>query len=188
MHWKMFVEGTSDKRFLSSLLSHLNVSGVDMVPLGGGISRLAEVAPLMREYRAAGQRTSVVLDANSDFEKRCAKYEDLKVRHHLPVDRFFLLPNHQDAGCLETLLERIAVPDHRVVYECFDAYECCLRRHGEDYCLPNLKARVYAYCEALSIETNPRRRDYGDSCYWDLNAAALEPLKAFLIDLGLSGA
>ena len=34
MHWKMFIEGTSDKRFLSSLLSHLNVSGVDMIPPG----------------------------------------------------------------------------------------------------------------------------------------------------------
>ena len=105
MRWKMFVEGTSDKRLLCSVLSHLNVSDVDMVPLGGGIATLAGAAPLMQEMRAAGQRISVVLDADSNFERRRAEYEDVKARCHLPVDRLFLLPNHQDAGCLETLLE-----------------------------------------------------------------------------------
>ena len=183
MRWKMFVEGTSDEIFLGSLLNHLNVSEVDIVPLGGGVSSLEGAAPLMQEVRASGQLISVVLDADTDFKVRRAEYEDVRDRCDLPIDRLFLLPNHEDAGCLETLLEQIAVSEHRVVYDCFQQYEDCLRRHSSSYVVPNPKARIYAYCEALDIETNASRRDYEDPSHWDLDAGALGPLKRFLRDL-----
>ena len=187
MEWKIFVEGPCDKKFLSSLLYHLNLSEVEIVPLGGGVSSLKRVAPLMREIRASGQLISVVLDADTDFGVRRAEYEDVRVRCDLPVDRLFLLPNHQDAGCLETLLEQISVSEHRVVYDCFRQYEDCLRRRSSSYVLPNQKARIYAYCEALDIETNASRRDHGDSSHWNLDAGALRPLKKFLRDLCAGG-
>ena len=48
-----------------------------------------------------------------------------------------------------------------------------------------MKARIYAYCEALGVETNAKKRDYRDSAYWNLDTPALEPLRAFL--RGLQG-
>ena len=79
-------------------------------------------------------------------------------------------------------LEEMAVSDHRVVYDCLKKYEDCLLSNGK-YQLPNPKGRIYAYCEALNIETHPSKRNYGDSEYWDLNTPALEPLEQFLRDL-----
>ena len=107
----------------------------------------------------------------------------------LPIknDDCFLIPNDSEPGDLETLLERIAVSGHRVVYECFQQYEDCLQSKSESYHLPNSKARIFAYCEALDIETNANRRDYGDSSYWNLSAPVLNPLKDFLLRLKTNG-
>ena len=48
---------------------------------------------------------------------------------------------------------------------------------------PVAKGRIYAYCEALGIETHAARRDYSDPSCWDLGTPALEPLKQFLVGL-----
>ena len=93
------------------------------------------------------------------------------------------MPNDQDSGDLETLLEWISVAEHRIVYDCFEEYESCLQKQNKSYLIPNRKAKVYAYCEALDIETNESRRDYCDPQHWDLNAPAIVPLKQFLATL-----
>lgn len=188
MPWTMFVEGCSDEAFLRCVLRHLDITNVETERINGGVRKLGSVARQMQRRSQRGNRISVVLDADADFEERRDEYETECVRHELPVDRFFLLPNHRDTGCLETLLEQVAVSGHRVVYDCFDAYERCLRGQSYAYCVPNLKARIYAYCEALDIETSARSRDYGNTSYWDLDAVALEPLRAFLNGLHATGA
>ena len=100
----------------------------------------------------------------------------------------FLMPNDQDSGDLETLLERISVAEHRTLHDCFEEYERCLQTRNEyrSYRIPNNKVRkatIYAYCEALDIETNEIKRDYCDPQHWDLNAPAIVPLKQFLATL-----
>ena len=80
-------------------------------------------------------------------------------------------------------MEHIAVPRHGAIYECFGTYEQCLRYANPDYKIPDAKARVYAYCNALRAETKPTERDYFDSNHWNLDAPALEPLKQFLRSL-----
>ncbi|MCY3790041.1 MAG: hypothetical protein OXH63_14775 [Gemmatimonadetes bacterium] len=180
--WVVFVEGSDDEHFIRCLLQHISVANVDTARIGGGVSKLPSVAPQIQRRRDAGARIAVVLDANSDFEGRRAEFLRKKDELGLPIDRFFLSPNNKDGGCLETLLEEMAIPDHRVVYDCLKKYEDCLLRNGK-YQLPNPKGRIYAYCEALNIETHPSKRNYGDSKYWDLNTPTLEPLKQFLCDL-----
>ncbi len=180
--WEVFVEGRDDKCFIRSLLQYLDVANVGTALIGGGVSKLPSVAPQIQRSRDAGNYIAVVLDANSDFSKRRDEFQRCKDQLELPVDRFFLLPNDSDPGCLETLLEQMAVSNHRAVYDCFDKYETCLQSHGT-YQLPNLKARIYAYCEALKIETHASKRNYENPSYWDLNTTALEPLKRFLRDL-----
>ena len=114
MPWTMFVEGSSDEAFLSGVLSHLDISNVETERINGGVGKLGSVARQMQRRSLRGNRISVILDADADFEKRRGEYETERVRHELPIDRFFLLPNHRDTGCLETLLERIAVSGHRL--------------------------------------------------------------------------
>ena len=180
--WVVFVEGHDDEHFIRCLLKYMSVANVDTDRIGGGVSKLPSVAPQIQRRRDAGACIAVVLDSNSDFSKRRDEFQRCKDQLELPVDRFFLLPNDSDSGRLETLLEQMAVSDHRIVYDCLKKYEDCLLSNGK-YQLPNPKGRIYAYCEALKIETRASERNYGDPSYWDLNTPALEPLKRFLRDL-----
>lgn len=178
--WQIFVEGPDDQAFLNDLLQHLNISNANTSIIGGGVAKLPKIDNEVRRAYDAGKLIAIVLDANSDLANRYAESEKQKESLQLPIARFFLLPNNRDPGCLETLLESMAVSTHRVVYNCFDQYETCLQNHSTPYNLPNHKARIYAYCEALNIETRASKRKYVNSPYWNLDALALEPLKQFL--------
>lgn len=57
---------------------------------------------------------------------------------------------------------------HQDLYDCFDEFEACLHRRRDVYRLPGDKARVYAYCNALGIETRENKRDYCDAKHWNL--------------------
>lgn len=183
--WTLFVEGDSDKVFLSYLLEHLRAADIEIGVIGGGVSKLATAAPVIQMRYDAGSRIGVILDANSKPRRRRHEFQQQRDELRLPIadDCCFLLPNNNAPGCLETLLEQIAVSDHRVIYQCFQEYEACLLSRNRSYRLPNPKARIYAYCEALDIETHEERRDYADSLHWDLNSVALKPLKEFLSNL-----
>ena len=178
--WTVFVEGGDDKAFLDSLLDHLGISNVSTDVIGGGVSKLSIVKPNIRRARDGGNQVAVILDADCDAAECRNCLLDVINHNELPIERSFLLPDNKHAGCLETLLERIAVSDHRYIYHCFDTYEDCLKRSQHSYCLPDKKARIYAYCEALDIETNGTRRSYNDQSHWDLEVPDLAPLKRFL--------
>lgn len=178
--WQIFVEGPDDQAFLNGLLQHLSISNAHTSIIGGGVAKLPHVANEIRRAYDAGKLIAIALDANSDFASRYDEFEKQKENLQLPIARFFLLPNNEGPGCLETLLEATAISTHRVVYDCLDQYEICLQNHNTPYNLPNHKARIYAYCEALGIETRASKRKYVSSPYWNLDTPALEPLKQFL--------
>lgn len=181
--WTLFLEGGDDRAFIDSLLCHLGIYNVHTHEIGGGVSKLSILKPNIIRARDAGNLIAVILDADHDIaECRDCLLDEIK-NNELPIERYFLLPDNKHAGCLETLLERIAVSDHRYVYRCFDTYEECLNQSQHSYCLPNKKARVYAYCDALNIETKGTKRKYNDQSHWDLEAVDLDPLKQFLIGL-----
>ena len=181
--WTLFVEGGEDKAFLDSLLSHLGISNVHTSKIGGGVSKLSTIKPNISRARDGGSQVAVILDADHDVAECRNCLHDVIKNNELPIERCFLLPNNKHPGCLETLLERIAVSDHRYIYNCFDSYEDCLNRSQYSYCLPDKKARIYAYCDALNIETNGTRRRYDNQSHWDLEVADLGPLKSFLLGL-----
>ena len=176
----VFCEGKSDKVFLECVVRQMKIDNLEMIPMEGGVSCLEKVAPQIRRRHDEGRLVALILDANSDPASRrnelALKITDLA----LPVSGTFLLPNDQDSGCLENLLEQLAVEDGRAVYDCFARYEQCLRDAGSHYKLPHVKGKVYAYCEALGVETRDGKRDYTDAQFWNLEAADIEPLKLFL--------
>ena len=177
--WVVFVEGEADKAFVRCLLGFLGIEHVEVQGMGGGIGELEAMAPEMRRRRDAGNRIAVILDANSKPGRRRKDLDKDIARLDLPIERAFLTPNDDEAGCLETLLEQIAPPAHQKIYECLDTYESCLRDLDAKYIPPPCKARIYAYCEAIGAETRPDKA-YDRPEHWDLNAQALDPLKQFL--------
>ncbi len=181
--WKLWVEGPSDKALVRDLLRHMDVANVETAIIGGGVTKIANVAPLIRESGNRGFRVALILDADSDYKQLDADVTKEIDRLELPIERYFLFPDNEHSGSLETLLERMAAGAHRVVYGCLDEFEECLRNHDRAYRAPEPKGRIYAYCEALGIETNASRRCYDDSSHWDLDAPVLEPLKRFLQSL-----
>ena len=176
----VFCEGKSDKVFLECVARQMKIDNLEMIPIQAGVSCLEEIAPQIKRRHDEGSLVALILDANSDPAGRrnelALRIADLA----LPVFRTFLLPNDQDSGCLETLLQCLAVDKHRVIHDCFTHYEQCLRDSGSSYKLPHVKGKVYAYCEALGIETQDWKRDYTDTQFWNLEAAEIEPLKLFL--------
>ena len=177
--WVVFVEGKSDEAFVRCLLQFLNIDNVAVERIGGGVSRLSNVAAVIKQRHDAGNRISILLDANSDLKNRRKDLKKEKKRLNLPIECEFFLPDDKQSGCLETLLERMAVSGHRAIYDCFDSYEDCLRDLSTTYETPNLKARIYAYCQVIGAETGPHKK-YDDPAHWDLNAPDLDPLKQFL--------
>ena len=186
VQWSIFCEGKADKRFLECVAQHLRISNVRFLRLGGGVSRLEHMDPKIRREHDGGKSVAVILDANSDPQGRRRELRQNVMELELPIDREFLLPNDGDPGELETLLQRLAVDDHAVIHDCFDQYERCLSESKRGYKPPHIKGRIYAYCEALRIATDDDKRNYTDEQYWNLEAAALAPLRDFLQELAES--
>ena len=178
--WTVFVEGGDDKAFLNSLLNHLDIAHVRTDEVGGGVSKLSIIKPNISRTRDGGNQVAVILDADSDFAECRNCLLNVIDQYKLPIDSYFLLPDNRTAGCLESLLERMAVTRHRDIYHCFDRYEDCLNSSRHSYQFPNTKARIYAYCDALDIETRGTKRNYEDPSHWDLDVPELDPLKRFL--------
>lgn len=176
----VFCEGRSDKTFLDCVTRRMKIENLEMAPIGGGVSHLAKIAPQIRRRHDEGRRVALILDANSDPAGRRRSLDDTLAQLELTVFETFLLPNNRDPGCLEDVLEGLAVEDHRAIYDCLANYEECLMDCGPEYQAPHAKGKIYAYCEALGIETRDRERDYTDDRYWNLEAAEMEPLKQFL--------
>lgn len=176
----IFVEGAADRAFVHCLLRHIDLPNAVVETIGGGVSKLPRVRFLVESHRGQERRVAAILDADSDPERRREEYRRVTTQHDLRMDDLFLLPDNARPGALETLLEDIAHPRHRTIHRCFSGYLKCLQQAERGYIVPEPKARIYAYCEALGIETRGEKRDYGDAERWSLDAPALEPLKAFL--------
>ena len=178
----VFVEGTSDKRLIDCLIRQVNLVGIRTHEIQGGISKLRNIQPVIMRERDEGRRIALVLDADGDFERRRSEVRDQVKKLELPVDDddFFLLPNHRDPGSLEVLLQKMAVDGHEALHRCFEEYGDCLGNLQGNYVRPDLKAKIYAYCEALGAEPRPARRQYGDGRFWNFDDPVLDELKKFL--------
>ena len=105
----------------------------------------------------------------------------------------FLLPNNQDAGALEDLLENIINPNNQPVMDCWQTYEGELAKvwiptkTPPTLTIPAKKTKIYAYLETLLGTSKTQKklikdanRNFENILHWNLNAEYLEPLKGFL--------
>lgn len=194
----LYVEGIADKVFFKQYLQHcfgIVVPEERIVNLEGwtnikGISALRR----MRSTTDNGGVNIAILDADKDIDARRKDILNWKQEHAVEFE-LFLLPNNQDAGALEDLLEHIINPNNQPIFDCWQHYEDelvqqeILGRTPPPLTTPAKKTKIYGYLEALFGTTKREKelikdpnRNYENPQHWNLNAEYLEPLKLFLND------
>lgn len=190
------VEGIADETFISQYLQHLfgqkvpdnfilKTNGKDNLKTSVAINR-------MRSMTDQGGINLVIFDADDDFESRRANILKWKEENGLEFE-LFLLPNNQDKGELEDLLENIINPNNRPILDCWENYEKELvtldipGRTPPPLTTPAKKTKIYGYLEALlgpseseKKKIKEREREYDNTLHWNLDADYLLPLKEFL--------
>ncbi|MBR1668714.1 MAG: hypothetical protein IJ693_10640 [Bacteroidaceae bacterium] len=192
----IFVEGIADKVFFRQYLHHLfgiTVPDNRIQKLDGWINLKGLTwQQRMRTNTANGGTNIVIIDADADIEARQADILSWKQQHELEFV-LFLLPNNQDAGALEDLLENIINPNNRPIMDCWENYEKELvkldipGRTPPPLTTPAKKTKIYGYLEALLGESKTQKnlikeanRNYKNTQHWNLDAEYLKPLKDFL--------
>ena len=196
--FNIFVEGVADARFFKQYINHLfgeTVADERLIILKGWDKLKTEASALrMRSMSANGGVNLVVVDADKDFQGRKDEIERWQQANMVQFD-LFLLPNNQDVGALEDLLENIINPNNRPILDCWEDYEKELvqlsipNRTPPPLTTPAKKTKIYGYLEALLGESKSQKelikeanRNYENTQHWNLDAEYLEPLKGFLKD------
>ena len=194
--FNIFVEGLADARFFKQYISHVfneEASDERIVVLKGWNNLKTEASVLrMHSMSANGGVNLVLVDADKDFQARKAEIAQWQQANKVEFE-LFLLPNDQDTGALEDLLENIINPNNRPIFGCWENYEKELvtldipGRTPPPLTTPAKKTKIYGYLEALLSESNTQKelikeinRNYENTQHWDLDAEYLGPLKEFL--------
>ncbi|MDR0803224.1 DUF3226 domain-containing protein [Fluviicola sp.] len=184
---QLFVEGKSDKKFISDYLDHLGLNDVEIIPLKGKGEVKNIPAPRLEKNQLQGVKNGVIIDADKDKEeslKELKKYANFNL-----FDEIFFFPNDRDPGALEVVLENCMSSTKKQDFEhCWFQYESCLDNFPQGFRGPFAKSKVYAYLESVSPVLHSKfqgidKVDFKDSSNWDLNVSYLDPLKMFLTKL-----
>ena len=170
--FRIIVEGKEDYFFLKNYLSHIEKDSLSI-----DLERINGKTNLDKEYIRSsideGLEIIIVFDANEDTKKEVSKkLRGLKYE-------LFLFPDNSNNGNIEDLLEQIILPDKQDIFECFDNYKRCLKERNKGYQLPDKKAKIYSYKEAL--DSKHEEEQFKPEC-WNFDSSALDPLKRFLLE------
>jgi 5S rRNA maturation endonuclease (ribonuclease M5) len=147
----IIVEGQTDKALVKKLLDSkkedenfkfLGLKGIDSVK--NTLGSLTDKDLEDNIYFA-------IVDADSGFEYR---NEEIQSRISDRDIDYYILPNHQDSGDLETLI--LQMIENNTIFNCFDTYKKCIETDYLDCKIDN-KAKLYAYA---TIEHNKRPEKY----------------------------
>ena len=195
--YTIYVEGIADVRFLSQYIHHLfgiMVPKERIVKLDGWTNLKGTTwQQRMRAITDKGGTNIVIIDADKDIDARRSDVLSWKEENALEFE-LFLLPNNQDTGALEDLLENIINPNNRPIFDCWENYEKelvtldILGRTPPPLTTPAKKTKIYGYLEALLGESNTQKelikevnRNYENTQHWNLDAEYMEPLREFLL-------
>lgn len=205
----IFVEGDADKKFLidfvkyvceanSISLSHCDLDKI-IIKTGGWtkISSKEEgksIRDKMEQTTKRGGINLIIYDADDDVAERKCQLQEYAQDYNLKYE-VFLLPDDNNPGTLEDLLERLINPENQCVLDCWKRYEEDLKEQiipwkypKQRPTTPSSKSKIYAYLEALVGTTNSEKerikdpkRDFTVQNHWHLDAEGGEALKQFLL-------
>lgn len=200
--FQIIVEGTADKKFFEDYYRHLfhenAPDGSITLPIKddktGGYHKLFSENGIntLKEGMDNGATNLVIFDADDDIKARRSELLSFRDKYGVEFE-LFLLPNNQDAGTFENLLEHIINPNNQPIFDCWQHYEDelvqqeILGRTPPPLTTPAKKTKIYGYLEALLGTTKREKelikdpnRNYENPQHWNLDAEYLEPLKLFL--------
>lgn len=186
---RIFCEGVSDQRFLRDFLKvhyNLDFSEKDLEQ-NNFINKL-------NSYNKLKDRKSLITETFSDFtslifldadDKKVldkAGFEgtnkfvnDLMTSWNWTKYAIFVLPNNQDSGTIEDLLENVINKKHSQIFECWNEFENCLSKNDKSFTIPAKKSKIYSYLECLHGITNKEKdkckdpfRDFKDENLWEI--------------------
>ena len=185
----IIVEGDTDEHFIESYCNYLSLKCEVFTSKGKDKSQKNEnngiqrVRQYIEKALTKGERILIIFDADDDKEKSLKNIHnqlDLLNPSWKKQCEIFLMPNNQDKGNLETLLENIA--KEKCILKCFDDYIKCITRlqnQNSKIKLPAKKSKVFAYLSSfgIQIDENFQLNEY----IWDLQNPYLDNLKNFLM-------
>ena len=212
---RIYVEGTNDRAFIKSFLEI--ILGLKVTISGKGKKQIftfkgnnvkGEIlllkgwrnirTPFFQNQLIANTEENIknvlLLDADmpsndGSFVVRQSEVDAIRT----DIDfEYFLIPNHQDDGYLETILRAILVDANKGLLDCIDSNESCLRSatnglEREINLFPEKGAEKVKFSYLRRLLKDLDNGNFNDSTIWDLNHAYLIPLKEFLSNqLGLS--
>lgn len=200
-HDRKFLLDYIEVEFRTSLNAIPNSEGgikkLDCITSTGGWTQLKSETyrDKMKQNTANNIINLVIFDADTasnggGFATRKAEIEAWKTTYGLNFE-LFLFPNNSIDGAFESLLEQIINPQNAPVFDCWKKFEDCLPTKTActktPLTIPAKKSKIYAYMEVLHGETKSEKdkvkdpnRNFKNTQHWNLNAAALKPLKDFL--------
>lgn len=182
---------TNEYRFFEYLLEILDLKA-EVIGIGGK-NKLPFFEAQFKDTTELGYKNLVIIDADGahnitdwNFHSEVEKIKEIKDTIGVEFEVFFL-PNHQNEGDFEILLEKIVNQKHFRIVDCHKNFEDCIKQFGE-YNTPNQKARMYGYISSFKMSQSKEEsfKNKGDwffhnNEYWDFNSPALQTLKDFLI-------
>ena len=183
---RLFVEGEADKKFIRDYINFLipgDPANLDIIHVNGN-SGIPESEPKFKENSNNNGVNLVIFDADDNPKKR--RNEILLNKSDFGIEfELFLFPNNHSHGELESLLCQIINKNHKIIFDCFDQYQECLKGNP-NYRIPNLKSKIYAYLETLlpkrqSEMIKDSKRNFKNPNHWNLDDPYLNPLKNFLL-------
>lgn len=174
---KIFIETRSEQTaeyvFVSTLCEQLNITGYEIIKVGGWTNLTNR-----KRYLNEGTHQNLILfDADNNCQNRKTKLQSILNNLNAKAD-IFLFPNNQDKGAFENLLEKIAVDKKPL--SCFEKYLNCL---GTNYNNPDTKAKMYAYISSVKKNMDAIKKgkwDFTNTKYWNLDGQYIQPLIDFL--------
>ena len=185
---RIFCEGISDQRFLRDFLKvhyGINISDEDLkknkiIENMGSWNKLTSLDLKIKE--SYSDYTSLVfLDADDEkvtdkpgFDATVKFVTELMTAWNWAKYDIFVLPNHQDKGTVEDLLENVINKKHSQIFECWNEFENCLSKN-KSFTIPAKKSKIQSYLECLHGVTNQEKdkckdpnRDFQDESLWDI--------------------
>ena len=132
----------------------------------------------------------IIQDADDDFNASEQLIKQAILSSKIPSGKiqYFLTPNNQDTGDLETLLLSTIAKSNKII-DCFDDYKTCLEKHQTVHQKALNKGQVYAYTMYSQAGANLYKPqdsfiyDNQDTGLWDLNNKKFKPIIDFVLDI-----
>lgn len=195
---RIFIESKNDKtqefNFLQAYLKYLGIAEdkVDFVHEDGKDNIRLDKNKFL-EAQMENKNNIILFDADKDgttkamLDKFLADNQDIQAV-------YFLFPNNEDDGNVETLLDKILLKDKfKGFFGCFNDYETCIKGQKNDdgnplYSTPNLKGKLYTFFTSLQLSNSKMKEVkrgnwlFNEPEYWDFESPYLKPLKDFLTE------